>query len=76
MQRCVARAVLQPHPLLDGVTRDWSIKLGMLAELPLFDARGARTAVQDAEHNVAEVCSEPLLKHIYSDLCIATVHVV
>lgn len=61
MQRCIARAVLQPNPLLDGATREWSTKLGLLAELPLFDARNVRIGVQDGAQDAAQVSTNPFV---------------
>ena len=46
-QCCVARGVLQAEALLDGVTRDWTAKLDLQTEVPLFSKQGIRIGLQD-----------------------------
>ncbi|KAL3133314.1 hypothetical protein ABBQ38_007193 [Trebouxia sp. C0009 RCD-2024] len=41
-EQCIARGVLQPDALLDEETREWSSRLSLGKEVPLFDAKGVR----------------------------------
>ena len=56
-ERCIARGVLQPVALLDGVTREWSSRLSLLRELPLFDAKGVRLGIPNGGTDADEVCT-------------------
>ena len=57
-EQCIARGVLQPDTLLDGLTREWSCRLSLLKEVPLFDAKGVRLGVQSgATGDADEVCT-------------------
>ena len=44
-EQCIARSVLQADALLDGVTREWSGRLILVQEVPLFDDKGVRLGV-------------------------------
>ncbi len=57
-QRCVARGHLQANAMLDGTQREWSCKLCLLTEVPLFNAKGVRLGVQSAEASMQEVSSD------------------
>lgn len=56
-ERCIARGVLQPDALLEGVTREWSSRLSLLKEPPLFDAQGIRLGVHLGATGNDEVCA-------------------
>lgn len=70
--QCVARGVLQPHDLLDGQTSDWAASLQLMPEAPLFDAKGLRLGLGDAQASTAEVFARldcALFVHIASTFC-------
>ena len=48
VQQCIARGTLQPHDLLDGCHKEWSSRLMLLTEMPLFDAKGIRLGMEDS----------------------------
>ena len=56
-EKCMARGVLQPDALLDGVTREWSGRLSLVRALPLFNAKGVRLGLHNGETGADEVCS-------------------
>ena len=56
-EQCIARGVLQPHALLDGVSREWSGRLSLVKEVPLVDAKGVRLGLHNGETGTDEVCS-------------------
>lgn len=58
-EQCIARGVLQPDALLDGVTREWSSKICLGKAVPLFDAKGVRLGVHsNAINDTNEVCTD------------------
>ena len=58
-EQCIARGVLQPDALLDGVTREWSSRLSLGEEVPLFDAKGVRLGVHSsATGDTDQVCTD------------------
>ena len=56
-EQCIARGVLQPDALLGGVTREWSGRLVLVKEVPLFDAKGVRLGLHAGETGTDEVCT-------------------
>ena len=48
LHQCIARGTLQPHTLLDGCHKEWSSRLVLLTEKPLFDAKGIRLGMEDS----------------------------
>ena len=56
VQRCIARAVLQADALLDGTTLQWSSRLKLLTEVPLFDANRVRLGLENVDVTAHEVC--------------------
>ncbi len=55
VQRCIGRGVFQADALLDGTTREWSSRLSLMTEVPLFDATGLRLGISSPQDNVREV---------------------
>lgn len=53
--QCIARGVLQPHALLDGVTKEWSGRVTLVREVPLFDAKGIRLGLHSGVADTDEV---------------------
>lgn len=51
----IARGVLQPVVLLDGVTKEWSGRLTLVREVPLFDAKGVRLGLHSGVADADEV---------------------
>ena len=54
-EQCIARGVLQPHALLDGVTKEWSGRLTLVRQVPLFDAKGVRLGLHSGVADGDEV---------------------
>lgn len=58
-EQCIARGVLQPDALLDEETREWSSRLSLGKEVPLFDAKGVRLGVHSsATGDTDQVCTD------------------
>lgn len=54
-EQCIARGVLQPDALLNGVSKEWSGRLTLVREVPLFDAKGVRLGVHNGAADTDEV---------------------
>ena len=52
---CLARGVVQAEALLDGVTRQCTVKLDLLTDVPLFNEAGIRLGLENPSIQAKQV---------------------